>query len=152
MNVGEPSIAGCGAGDTGMLLWMLLLRVLLLWNCGVGFFIDVSDAWLDDESVEWSLILICIDSSSPFLNIDSVLDSSGIPSVTIGSPLSKFSASRTATQEPTKKINVPITLEAGVAYGVSVEKLVLGAINGNNKKNPFTTNTAEPIVNDTPTR
>lgn len=142
MNVDEPSMASCGAGVGGMLLW----------TACIGCCFGASDEWLEDESVELSLTLICTASSSSFFDIDLVPDSRGIPSVTIGSPLPKFNASSTATQDPTKKIKVPITLEAGVAYGVSVEKSVVGAINGSNKKNPFTTNTAEPMVNETPTR
>lgn len=67
------------------------------------------------ESVELSLIFFTAGSMSSFLDLDRILESRGIPSVITESPLPKFSASRTATHEPIKNINSPITLEAGVA-------------------------------------
>jgi hypothetical protein len=76
--------------------------------------------------------------------------STSCPSVSI-TPLFRFKASSIAAQPPPKNITVPNTLDAGVRYGVSALKSVVGSIKGKSRKNPFTTKTADPIVKENPT-
>lgn len=98
--------------DDDVLPWVSLLWIVVVKDAGVGYRVD---AWVV-ESDELSLILIFTSALfSNFLDIDPIPDSRDIPSVIIDSPLYKFSASRTANHDPIKKINSPITLEAGVA-------------------------------------